>query len=250
MAPVHEFGRRQFKPSPRTAPPQQRRSLMPALGGVIAAFAVGGFAIVAWNNFPAPGPLAPALRTLFASSGPQLDFSGDRIGRASTAPFLKVCLTSDVLDIPAETGITSATLLRILEAGATQARVKRAVGTPGKHVALKLAQTWGQVADCIYRQDSWHLCDIDNRALAVEAGNAFIRQADSIITQPEKAVAAQLGDIQALTATKDRVLETLRHRVRTGVLIAADFSPFAPATIRRTLDETETVGNACAKPKP
>ena len=41
------------------------------------------------------------------------------------------------------------------------------------------AGLWGEVADCVYRQNGWALCDPDNRALAVEAVNTLVRQVNT-----------------------------------------------------------------------
>lgn len=248
MPPVREFGTRRFRPPP---PPshqsQERRSLIPALAGASAAFAVVWLAIVGWDKLPAAGQWMPSLPALFGSSSNGLDFSGDRIGNARTAPVLKMCLTGDVLELAVDDDFDPATLLQMLQASNLQSRVRKLAGAPEKDAGLRLAQMWGQVADCVYRQDGHRLCDIDNRALAVEAGATFVRQADAIVSRPETAAAIGPGDIQALTAVKERVLDGLRSRVEAGVLIASDFSPFAPATIRKTLGDVQPVRNDCAK---
>jgi hypothetical protein len=239
MTPIREFSTR------RIQQPSQRRSLTPAVAGAVAAFAVGALDVLCWHYLPAPRQwtLIPAIDS--SSTAP--DFSGDRVGRATTAPFLKVCLTKDVLDIRHDVNIEPGTLLQILEASSSQSRLTKVLGAPKQHAVLELAQMWGQVADCIYRQNSWQLCDIDNRALAVDAGNAFLRQADRIISQPETTYAAEPGEIPALALTTDRVLDALRTRVRTGVLISSDFGPFVPSAIRHLLGETKSVQNDCAK---
>lgn len=220
---------------------------MPAFAGAAAAFAVVWLAIVGWDKLPATGAWIPSLPSFAGSSGNGLDFSGDRIGDARTAPILKMCLTGEVLELAVDDDFDPATLLQMLQASNLQNRVKKLAGKPQKDAGLRLAQMWSHVADCVYRQDSYRLCDIDNRALAVEAGSTFVRQADAIISQPETAATIGTGDIQALTAVKDRVLDGLRSRVQAGVLIASDFSPFAPAAIRKTLGDIQPARNDCAK---
>jgi hypothetical protein len=56
---------------------------------------------------------------------------------------------------------------------------------PRGHRAVELAAKWGVVADCVYRSNSWGLCDVDNRAFAVQAANTFLGQADQIASKPE-----------------------------------------------------------------
>ena len=47
-----------------------------------------------------------------------------------------------------------------------------------------------------------------------------------------------------------RVLAAMQNQVQNGVLIAADFpSSFAPPAVRKMLNETETLHNACATNK-
>ncbi len=77
-------------------------------------------------------------------------------------------------------------MLLSLKASEAQGRVTRAPGTPREHAVIELAQMWGEVADCVYHQNTFRLCDIDNRALAVEAGSIFIRQTDKIAAQPRR----------------------------------------------------------------
>ncbi len=225
--------------------PAERRSVLPTLAGAAAAFAVGAAVILAWNNLPSPTQWASLLPGL-SDSKSRPSFSDDRIGRATTAPFLKICLTKDMLGIDRDAEINSGLLLQFLEAGSTQGRVTRILGAPREHAVVNLAATWGAVADCVYRQNTWNLCDIDNRALAVDAANTFLRQADEVIAEPA-AYAAKPGEIGALSATKERVLESLRDRVHDGLLIAADFGFFPPAAVKHVLKETEPVQNGCVK---
>jgi hypothetical protein len=69
------------------------------------------------------------------------------------------------------------------------------------HGAVELAAKWGAVADCVYRSNSSGLCDIDNRALAVQAANTFLSQADQIASKPENFSANQV-EVESLTQMK------------------------------------------------
>jgi hypothetical protein len=225
--------------------PTERRSVLPTLVGAAAAFAVGALVILAWNNLPSPIQWSSLLPGL-SDSKSRPSFSGDRVGRATTAPLLKICLTKDLLGIDRGTEIDPGLLLQILEAGSTQGRVTRVLGAPREHAALELAVTWGSVTDCVYHQNTWNLCDIDNRALAIDSANTFVRQADEIIAA-SAAYTVKPGEISELSATKERVLQSLRERVHDGLLIAADFGFFPPAAVKQVLKETEPVQNGCSK---
>jgi len=48
-------------------------------------------------------------------------------------------------------------------------------------------------------------------------------------------------------AAKQRVLDSLRSRLRNGHLIAGDFGPLQPPEIKALLDEIKPVANGCAK---
>ena len=110
----------------------------------------------------------------------------------------------------------------------------------------KLAAKWGAVADCVYRSNSSGLCDIDNRALAVQAANIFLVQADQIASKPENYSANQ-SEVESLTQVKSRVLDSMQDLVRNGVLIVSDFTQFAPASVRKTLSKSDPEKNACAR---
>jgi hypothetical protein len=275
MTPVREFGRRRLVPplatgDAKAAPTRQARGPSAAselskefhraggalnLRGASGAFAFSKIATAAliiaavigtaWT-LSAPGGWN-SLRAMIGLSHNGLDFSGLRIGRSATAPVLKLCLTKDILNVDESIDITPDMMLTVLKES-VHGRVTKSPGSPKEHAVLELAQMWGQVADCVYHQNAFHLCDIDNRTLAVEAGSIFVRQADRIIAQPETTYAALPGEITALQATRDRVLDAMRSRVRSGVLIASDFrSSIAPPAVSAMLSDTDTVQNDCAK---
>jgi len=114
------------------------------------------------------------------------------------------------------------------------------------HGAVELAAKWGAVADCVYRSNSSGLCDIDNRALAVQSANTFLSQADQIASKPENFSANQV-EVESLTQMKSRVLDSMQDLVRNGVLIVSDFTQFTPASVRKTLAKSDPEKNACAK---
>jgi hypothetical protein len=163
-----------------------------------------------------------------------------------TAPLLKICVTkSVVLDIDPDRDIDPAILLQSLVSARRHAdRLTAVMGAPRDHGTVELAAKWGVVADCVNRSNSWSLCDIDNRALAVQAANTFLVQADQIASKPENFSANQT-EVESLTQVKSRVLDSMQYLVRNGVLIASDFAPFAPASVRQTIAKADPEKNAC-----
>jgi hypothetical protein len=238
---------REFRSQPPPLPQPRRREwrgLIATVAAALGAFAIGGLAVFGWNDLPAPGQWTSPLK-LFVSAN-TINFPGERMGRAATAPFLKISISNELFGIRHQADLAPGTLLQYLEAGDTGQTVSK-FGTPPEHAVLDHAAKWGEVADCIYKQNSWHLCDIDNRALAVKAGNAFLGQADRIISAPQAKFAAEPGEVRAISMVKDRVLDALRERLRSGVLIARDFEGGVPVAVARELVEIKPVQNECAK---
>jgi hypothetical protein len=239
MTVTKEFGHRK---SSRPVPQPQRSGLsLPLVAAALGAFAIGGGAVFGWDQLPAFGQWSPLK--LFASRSLS---HPERLGRATTAPLLRICLTPQMLNIRHEQDIAPGILLEAIE-GDPRGRLSRNHTKPREHAVLDTAQIWGEVADCVYRQNSYKFCDIDNRAFAVKAANAFIGQADRIIAQPQSKYAADNGDVPALSAVRERVVEALRARLRNGALIKEDFEGGVPVGVARVLVDTETTGNECAK---
>lgn len=238
MTMVREFSR---KKPPQPRPPARRSNLAP-IAAAFGAFAVGALAVFFWDALPSFGPWPSPLK-LFESASTRTH--PERIGRASTAPLLKICLTPRVMNVHRDEEIDPAILLMAIE-GDPRDRLPRDHTMPREHGVLDTAQIWGEVADCVYQQNSYKFCDIDNRALAVQAANTFIRQADRIIAQPQAKYAALPGEVPALATVRDRVLEGLRLRLRNGVLIKEDFEGGVPVAVARLLVDAKTVRNDCA----
>jgi hypothetical protein len=215
------------------------------IGTVIGAIGTFAYGVVSFVRSPVMS-LLMSERTLARNS---IDFSGTRIGRSSTAPALPLCVTKRLMGIDESIEVTPDILLTALK-GDPRDRVTRTPGAPREHAVIELAQMWGEVADCVYHQNTFRLCDIDNRALAVEAAGIFVRQADGIAAQPPETYAAEPGEIQALQSVRDRVVALLQNSVQSGVLLEADFpSRFAPPALRKILNEAGTLRNECAARK-
>jgi hypothetical protein len=230
----------------RHAPqPADRSALLQTMAGAAACFIISALAVLYWEKIPAPNQWMPML-TGSAESSNTPSFSGDRVGRSETAPLLKTCVTKKVLAVDPGREIEPGILFQFLVAARAQGRVTAALGAPPQHSAVEVATKWGDVADCVYRADSRDLCDIDNRALAVQAANTFLVQADQIASNPAS-FAADLGEVGALSQVQSRVLESLKYLAVKGVLIASDFAPFAPTPVRRAFADIKPEQNACAK---
>jgi len=227
----------------RHAQQHSRVSLLPTIVGASAAFAVGVVVVFFWNKMPEHwASLLPAWTGL----SDELSFSGDRMGRAVTAPLLPVCVTKDLLNQDPSHPFDPGTTLEILATGSWVKGMTAVLGAAPQHTAVELATKWGTIADCAYQKTPLQLCDIDNRALAVQAANTFMRQADRILAEPNS-YAATAADLGALRETRNRVLDSVRERAKMGVLIAADFRPFAPKSVHDLLSKTVSEQNACAK---
>lgn len=239
-------------------------SWVPMIAGGIAAFAAGMLLVMAagWlpsfnlANLTGKKPATQAAAVSSINSAPT--FEGDRIGRASTAPLLKLCTPFAELGMDPDMKAQPADIYRLLKLGTRAASIAKVVGAnPQDFDQTVFADAWGVVADCVYKQNGWALCDPDNRALAVEATTTFVRGLDTAI---KNATAPPTGtDLRRvfreranpapaeLRSIKDRVLAGLRNRVENGYLISADFGMFTPSEISNVLNSAKTVRNSCAQ---
>jgi hypothetical protein len=243
MSIVREMRERQVM----TAAPERS-----GLGGTLligcAAFAIGALAIAGWKMWPAPkAPLSPvANQPAPKSSSPAAappTFSGKRLGEAGFAPLLRTCMKGDDFAGLGDVNNPQA-MYHVLTTVGTASRVGALLGAETGGGA-QLTEYWGEIANCVYRQNSWNLCDPDNRALAIESGGAFIRGAAVVAADPKGRAGPMV--LRDNAQSRDRVLEALRTRVRNGYLIAADFGPIQPPEIKTILTETKTIANGCAK---
>jgi hypothetical protein len=228
------------------APAPSRSGLFGTIMFAVAAFAIGAGSIAAWKWFSgsSPPPVANANPPAAASIGaPAPTFAGNRLGRAGTAPLLRTCTRSDTFE-GFGAGSPDA-IYTVLTTAGTMSRLAPLIGAETGD-GVQLAEYWRVIADCVYQQNSWHLCDADNRALAVESASGFIRSAARIATNSSKARDAQ-NIVSDNAQARQRVLEALRTRLRNGHIIAADFGPLQPPEITSLLADTRTVSNGCAK---
>ena len=225
------------------------------LGGTVligcAAFAIGALAIAGWKMWPAAKAPQNAVATANQPAEPTSSpaaaaaiFSGKRLGEAEQAPLLATCITGDDFDGFGGTRNPQATysLMKTVGAGF---RIATLVGAETGSGA-QLTDNWRIIADCVYRQNSWNLCNPDNRALAIESAGAFIRGAAAIAADPPKGRAGPIV-LRENAQSREQVLDGLRARVRNGYLIADDFGPVQPPEIKAILTQTKTIANGCAK---
>jgi hypothetical protein len=247
---------------------QKSSSPLPIILGAVIAFGIGLLGVSGVVRAPTlfqqkAQKAAPAEQRDAAPAEVTVDTSTLRIGRSETAPLLKICMPMQKLGFSKDQPVEPGDLYRILQTGSALSRIASVAGIKQNAVDdAGFATLWADVADCIYRQNGWMICDPDNRALAVEAAVALIRQASTAaksIKTPDtgnfaKAAATVQGKhtpnreylLQTANAAKARVLSGVRNYATEGRLVASDFGMFAPAEITEVLRETKVTRDACA----
>jgi hypothetical protein len=248
----------------------KQSSPVPIVIAAIAAFAFGAMAATGFVKLPAIFQKGGAKETAVAAAASKTEAvsvsgsSWGRMGNAEKANVLLSCVPRHKLGMGGEIGrkIETADIYKILQAGTQMTRVAAAFAAqPGMVDEAAFASLWADVADCAMAQNGWTLCDPDNRALAVEATVNLVRQVKSAATPRVESdfdkVASKVGmkrkqsreyQLYAARATRDRVLDNLRNRVKEGRFIASDFGYFPPEAIAKVLKETKPTRDACASP--
>lgn len=255
MKIVHELReRREFEPPKSSSP-------LAILLGAVIAFGIGLLGVsgvIKMEVFkPAPKTFAVAVPGAGEGAQPQaVEPSAARLGRAENAALVKACVPLDRLGIPREKNIESGDLYRLLWAASSMSRVAAVTGIKQKAIDdVEFTAIWADLTDCVYRQNGWTLCNPDNRALAVEAANTFVRQlATATIAEKSEAREARNAArsrnnrdyiLQSAQSVKERVFDGLRQQVSDGRLIAADFGMFAPAEVVQLVRGTKLIRNGC-----
>ena len=112
--------------------------------------------------------------------------------------------------------------------------------------SAQLADYWRMLADCVYQQNSWNLCDPDNRALAIESGGAFIRNAAVVAANPPQGRAGPMV-LRNNAQSRERVLDACARASATATS-SQTISSLQPPEIKAILTQNKTVANGCAKP--
>lgn len=257
MKIVHELRERRSFEQPKSS------SLLPIILGAVIAFGIGLLGVSGVFKMPAfnQGPKTMAISVPVAPVDPNapvvIDASASRMGRAESAPLIKSCIPHERLGITREQRMETGDVYRLLWAASSMSRVAAAAGI--KQTAIndvEFTAIWADVADCVYRQNGWTLCDPDNRALAVEAANTFIRQLGTAnkVDRPEAkdSRSSRVGTnrdyiLQSAHSAKGRILDGLRNQVAEGRLISSDFGMFAPVEVLQVVRDTKPMRDGCAK---
>ncbi len=256
MKMIHEMRKQQALEGQKSA------SSLPIILGAVIAFGIGLLGMSGIVRVPtllqAKTQSVPVAPRDAAPAGVKIDTSSHRVGRAETAHLLKLCVPFSRLGFEHVDKVPPGDLYRILQTASGFSRVASMAGIKQNAVdEARFAAVWGEVADCIYRQNGWMLCDPDNRALAVEAATTLIRQlsaatkADKQADPREKKSFSMSAQERAYAlrnadAIKARVLASLRTHAREGRIIAEDFGLFTPSEITQAVKGTKVTRDACA----
>ena len=224
--------------------------------GTIAAFAAGILLVMSFGAFPSLSPKALfASKTAVVAHNKQASTSiptGGRLGDASESKLLRTCMPSSMGAASSMGGMDNKALYNLLSVSNQMMTIAVASGADTAAGAKAFSTMWAEVADCVFRQNGYVLCEPDNRALAVEAVTALVKQS-AFAAAPQATTTLSPRSNQALEqkmhkvrATRERVLETLKTRVQEGRLISSDFGFFAPGEISRIMKDTKPTSDACA----
>lgn len=240
--------------------------------GTIAAFGAGIVLVVMWGALPTLSikGLTAATRQAVApapapTKQPAISIpTGGRMGTARESKLLSVCIKADTSTLDLK--IQKKDIYDMMRAGSQM----RADPADGGGVAFM----WAELADCVYRQNGWALCDPDNRALAIETVSMMTKfvNADAaakptagketngasgpfFTTRTFADVTAEVQGrprpsaqqkMQSARTIKDRVLATLKTRAQEGRFIASDFGFFTPAEVTQLVKGVKPTSDACA----
>jgi hypothetical protein len=243
MKVVHEI---------RPQPWQQQKSAgpLPIILGAVIAFGIGLLGVSGVIRVPA------LLHAKTHTAPVVIETNAQRLGNAEDAPLLKACVPLSRLGF-GNAG-NPARLYSMLRVASGLSRVAAATGFAQKSFDdAQIAAIWADVADCVYRQNGWTLCDPNNRALAAETASTFVRQlstaerAEQFIDRrklpPGFKAERHAYALQNSAAIRDRVLSGIRAQVAEGRLIATDFGMLAPSEITQIARETKVSRDGCAR---
>jgi hypothetical protein len=255
MKMIHEMRQQRAWEAHRNTSP------LPIILGAVIAFGIGLLGVSgmvrAPNLFPAKTQMVPVVPLDAAKPATvTIDTSSRGVGRAEAAPLLKTCVPFSKLGFERDVGASD--IYRVLQSASGMSRVAALAGIKQKAIDdAQFAAIWAEVADCVYRQNGWMLCDPDNRAFAAEAANAFVRQlaiavkAEKFVDGGEPRPLGRGGDqrahaLQNAEAIKGRVLAGVHVQVADGRLTASDFGMFAAPELAQVVRDTKVTRDACA----
>lgn len=232
--------------------------------GTIAAFGIGVIGVVAWGGLPAlsiKGLTAGSQKAVVSHNKPaEVSIaSRGRLGNAADSKLLRACMPEQ-MSAASMAGIDNKALYGILQTTNQMMSIAAMAGAQDTATGAKaFSMMWAEVADCVFRQNGYVLCEPDNRALAVEAVSALVKQT-ALAAAPERdseytKVRATLSprrkqaleqEMVRVRAVRERVLDTLKARAQEGRLIASDFGFFAPGEVMQAVKSAKPAGDACA----
>jgi len=236
---------------------QKRAGPLPIILGAVIALGIG----LLGASGTIRAPTLSQARMQIAAGGVRppatvaIDASMDRIGNAENAILLRTCVPFARFGLG--DAIEHRRLYRSLQTASGLPAVSAITGKRPKPIDDALsAAIWAEAADCIYRQNSWMLCDPDNRALAVETASTFFRRlsaaekteqfVDGRTRRPGIGADPRSHALQHASASKDRVLSGIRAQVAEGRITETDFGLFAPFEITQIARETRVARDVCA----
>ncbi len=239
----------------------KKRGSVGFIAGTIAAFAGGILLVMSFGAFPALSPkalFASKQQAAVSHNKPSATAtvsipSGGRLGDASESKLLRTCMPSSMGAANSMGGMDNKGLYNLLSATNQLMSIGVAAGAQDTATGAKaFSSMWAEVADCVFRQNGYVLCEPDNRALAVEAVTALVKQS-AFAAAPQATTTSSPRSNQALEqmmskvrSTRERVLSTLKTRVQEGRLISSDFGFFAPGDISQIFKDTKATSDACA----
>jgi len=229
----------------------KKRSSVGFIAGTIAAFAGGILLVMSFGWFPSLSPKAlwaPKQQAIVSHNKPaEVSISSrGRLGDASESKLLRTCMPSSMNGVG---GMDNKGLYNLLSATNQMMTIAAASGAQNTATGAKaFSSMWGEVADCVFRQNGYVLCEPDNRALAVEAVTAFVKQSASVAApQATTTLSPRMEQMMSkVRSTRERVLETLKVRAQEGRLIASDFGFFTPSEVMQAVKSAKPTSDACA----
>ena len=254
MKLIRELRHRHTWEQPKSSNP------LPIIFGALLAFGLGLLGISGVIKAPQFVLIRPKVvdtataATSDASARAKIIHTGTR-GRAENAQLLSLCMPLHRLGMDHSPPRDAGELYRMLSTATGMMRVMTLGGLKSQsNETMEAAVLWADVADCIYKQNGWRLCDADNRALAAEVANFFVRQLSAASRagkwQEPLASATERGAnldyrLRTAEATRSRVMSSLRQHVADGRMTASDFGMFAPAEVLQAVRETKVMRNSC-----
>lgn len=125
-------------------------------------------------------------------------------------------------------------------------RLIRNIIRGGSHT-VNYAATVGPFLICVLDHNPLNVCDRDNRALAIEGVNRYLRVTDAIKmhaeSRPHWTIPVKTGEV---LRQRERMLAMIKEHARDGRLQRRDFGLHQHAEITRVFDSTPTSGDRCA----